>query len=217
MSSELFRQGGPHNVRRTGSETYEFSISVPKDQHGRTARECPGGRCSPGFFKVKCGTGVKNQTKAFCPYCRASGKPSDFTTKEQVRYARQIVEAQAHEGVERMMKEALVGDAVGTTLEFKSPGTFEPITDMIGGHPFRLKPGEWTDDTSMALCLAASCATPPAVVSNRSGVGPLARALPAAARKKVVANTKPGESERVPPRETGTERRRKTGHGAGAG
>ncbi|MEI8040998.1 MAG: ADP-ribosylglycohydrolase family protein [Verrucomicrobiota bacterium] len=49
-----------------------------------------------------------------------------------------------------------VGDAVGTTLEFKSPGTFEPITDMIGGGPFRLKPGEWTDDTSMALCLAAS-------------------------------------------------------------
>ena len=27
---------------------------------------------------------------------------------------------------------------------------------MIGGGPFRLKPGQWTDDTSMALCLAAS-------------------------------------------------------------
>ena len=27
---------------------------------------------------------------------------------------------------------------------------------MIGGGPFRLKPGEWTDDTSMALCLATS-------------------------------------------------------------
>jgi ADP-ribosylglycohydrolase len=25
---------------------------------------------------------------------------------------------------------------------------------MVGGGPFRLKPGEWTDDTSMALCLA---------------------------------------------------------------
>jgi ADP-ribosylglycohydrolase len=48
------------------------------------------------------------------------------------------------------------GDALGTTLEFKAPGTFEPITDMIGGGPFGLKPGEWTDDTSMALCLAAS-------------------------------------------------------------
>lgn len=48
------------------------------------------------------------------------------------------------------------GDAVGTTLEFRAPGTFEPITDMVGGGPFRLRAGEWTDDTSMALCLAES-------------------------------------------------------------
>ena len=27
---------------------------------------------------------------------------------------------------------------------------------LVGGGPFRLKPGEWTDDTSMALCLATS-------------------------------------------------------------
>lgn len=49
-----------------------------------------------------------------------------------------------------------VGDAIGTTLEFHGPGTFEPIDDMIGGGPFGLKPGQWTDDTSMALCLAES-------------------------------------------------------------
>lgn len=48
------------------------------------------------------------------------------------------------------------GDAVGTTLEFKPPGSFTPISDMVGGGPFRLHPGEWTDDTSMALCLAES-------------------------------------------------------------
>ena len=48
------------------------------------------------------------------------------------------------------------GDALGTTLEFKEPGEFEPLTDMVGGGPFDLKPGEWTDDTSMALCLAES-------------------------------------------------------------
>lgn len=47
-------------------------------------------------------------------------------------------------------------DAVGTTLEFKPPGTFEQITDMVGGGPFDLVAGQWTDDTSMALCLAAS-------------------------------------------------------------
>lgn len=49
-----------------------------------------------------------------------------------------------------------VGDAVGTTLEFKRPGTFEPIDDMVGGGPFNLDPGQWTDDTSMTLCLATS-------------------------------------------------------------
>lgn len=48
------------------------------------------------------------------------------------------------------------GDALGTTLEFQPPGTFEPIDDMVGGGPFKLQPGQWTDDTSMALCLAAS-------------------------------------------------------------
>jgi len=48
------------------------------------------------------------------------------------------------------------GDAVGTTLEFKPKGSFEPITDMVGGGPFTLEPGQWTDDTSMALCLAES-------------------------------------------------------------
>jgi len=48
------------------------------------------------------------------------------------------------------------GDAVGTTVEFQSRGSFSPVIDMIGRGPFNLNPGEWTDDTSMALCLATS-------------------------------------------------------------
>ncbi|MCE3002843.1 MAG: ADP-ribosylglycohydrolase family protein [Xanthomonadaceae bacterium] len=48
------------------------------------------------------------------------------------------------------------GDAVGTTVEFRPRGTFEPLRDMVGGGPFGLAPGQWTDDTSMALCLADS-------------------------------------------------------------
>jgi ADP-ribosyl-[dinitrogen reductase] hydrolase len=51
------------------------------------------------------------------------------------------------------------GDAVGTTVEFKPRGSFQPLTDMVGGGPFHLKPGQWTDDTSMALCLAESLLT----------------------------------------------------------
>ncbi len=48
------------------------------------------------------------------------------------------------------------GDAVGTTVEFQERGSFEPVTEMIGGGPFGLRPGQWTDDTSLALCLASS-------------------------------------------------------------
>jgi ADP-ribosyl-[dinitrogen reductase] hydrolase len=49
-----------------------------------------------------------------------------------------------------------VGDAVGTAVEFTAPGSFPPVTEMTGGGPFGLRAGEWTDDTSMALCLAES-------------------------------------------------------------
>ena len=49
-----------------------------------------------------------------------------------------------------------VGDAIGTTLEFKPRGSFAPLNDMVGGGPFYLQPGQWTDDTSMAICLAES-------------------------------------------------------------
>ena len=48
------------------------------------------------------------------------------------------------------------GDALGTTVEFSRPGSFPPLTDIVGGGPFDLEPGQWTDDTSMALCLAES-------------------------------------------------------------
>jgi ADP-ribosyl-[dinitrogen reductase] hydrolase len=48
------------------------------------------------------------------------------------------------------------GDAVGTAVEFQPRGSFPPVTDMTGGGVFGLQPGQWTDDTSMALCLAAS-------------------------------------------------------------
>ncbi|MCY3643508.1 MAG: ADP-ribosylglycohydrolase family protein [Acidimicrobiaceae bacterium] len=48
------------------------------------------------------------------------------------------------------------GDALGTTLEFSVPGSFDLIDDMVGGGRFGLRAGQWTDDTSMALCLATS-------------------------------------------------------------
>jgi len=51
-----------------------------------------------------------------------------------------------------------IGDALGAAVEFEMPGTFEPVTGYRGGGPHGLAPGEWTDDTSMALALADSIA-----------------------------------------------------------
>lgn len=48
------------------------------------------------------------------------------------------------------------GDALGAPVEFRVRGTFPPLTDMVGGGFHNLPPGYWTDDTSMALCLAES-------------------------------------------------------------
>lgn len=49
-----------------------------------------------------------------------------------------------------------VGDAMGVPIEFQSPGTFEPVTDFRSEGSHGLKAGEWSDDTSLALCLAES-------------------------------------------------------------
>jgi ADP-ribosylglycohydrolase len=48
------------------------------------------------------------------------------------------------------------GDALGAPVEFCAPSTFAPVTTMRSGGPFGLPAGTWTDDTSMALCLAES-------------------------------------------------------------
>jgi ADP-ribosyl-[dinitrogen reductase] hydrolase len=52
----------------------------------------------------------------------------------------------------------MVGDALGAAVEFASPGTFPDVTGYRGGGPHGLAPGEWTDDSSMALALADSIA-----------------------------------------------------------
>ncbi|KPB66587.1 ADP-ribosylglycohydrolase family protein [Pseudomonas amygdali pv. myricae] len=64
-----------------------------------------------------------------------------------------LTEAQALDRAKGCLLGLAIGDAVGTTLEFL-PRDRSHVHDMVGGGPFKLNPGEWTDDTSMALCLA---------------------------------------------------------------
>ncbi|WP_312934316.1 ADP-ribosylarginine hydrolase Tri1 [Pseudomonas sp.] len=67
--------------------------------------------------------------------------------------ARRLDAAQALDRAQGALLGLAIADAVGTTLEFQ-PRDRNHVHDMVGGGPFQLAPGEWTDDTSMALALA---------------------------------------------------------------
>jgi ADP-ribosylglycohydrolase len=51
-----------------------------------------------------------------------------------------------------------VGDALAAATQYRRPGSFAPVGDLIGGGPFELPRGAWSDDAAMALCLAESLA-----------------------------------------------------------
>jgi hypothetical protein len=108
MRNKLFKEGGPHKIEETSPDQYTMSVSIPTDDDGRTARECLDDDCSPGYFKVKGGTGITaGQELAYCPYCREEREPNDFVTQEQIRYAEDLFLREAHEGVETMLKDTL--------------------------------------------------------------------------------------------------------------
>ena len=87
-------------------------------------------------------------------------------TQEQEAHVRRcrrvapVLSSRAEEGVQDRGLGALlglaVGDAVGTTLEFRDRDSTPRLVDLVGGGPFDLEPGCWTDDTAMALALADS-------------------------------------------------------------
>ncbi|MCC9598004.1 MULTISPECIES: hypothetical protein [unclassified Rubrivivax] len=92
------------------------------DADGRVARECPDVACSPGYFKVKPGTGVPDgQEHAYCPYCRQEAGPDGFATKEQARYAEELLMREVHQGVDDMVRDAL---GLGHSGKRKFGGSF---------------------------------------------------------------------------------------------
>jgi ADP-ribosylglycohydrolase len=48
------------------------------------------------------------------------------------------------------------GDALAAATQYRKPGSFMPVGDLLGGGPFDLPRGGWSDETAMALCLAES-------------------------------------------------------------
>lgn len=108
MTDSLFREGGPLKARRTGTDEYRMSITLPTDARGHVGRECPSNPCAPGYFKVKTGTGItESQATAYCPYCRQAAEPSDFTSESQIEYAKELVFREAAVGMNRAVEKAL--------------------------------------------------------------------------------------------------------------
>ena len=62
--------------------------------------------------------------------------------------------ASLNDRIEGVLLGTAVGDALGAPYEFQPPRGSELAVVMQGGGPW--EPGEWTDDTAMALCLATS-------------------------------------------------------------
>lgn len=107
MNRKLFRSSGPVNFEDLGADRFRASIALPRDEDGRLGRACPDEACLPGTFKVKLGTGITaGQTVAYCPYCRHEAAPDEFATKEQQRYAKDLVVREAQRGVDEMVRDA---------------------------------------------------------------------------------------------------------------
>lgn len=69
----------------------QFSISIPRDEHGLVGRECPEAECE-GYFKIEPGTGLTGENlPCHCPYCGYVDEANKFFTKAQVEYAKSIV------------------------------------------------------------------------------------------------------------------------------
>lgn len=145
MGSKVFREGGSHNIRQIFEDQYEMSISMPPDADGRVARACPSDTCSPGYFKVKPGTGITSgQEVVYCPYCRHAAEPANFTTQEQLRYAKEVALQEAHKGLEEMLKDAcglglsgkkkMGGDLLSIEMSYKSgpkPHVCRPFEEEV--------------------------------------------------------------------------------------
>jgi ADP-ribosylglycohydrolase len=103
---------------------------------------------------------------------RAASWPTVPQTQEQADYIRSwcrrpdaiaaAVPADLHAvaGLRQRFQGALLGLALGDALaaatQNRRASHFTPVSDLLGGGPFKLPRGVWSDDTAMALCLAES-------------------------------------------------------------
>lgn len=141
MGENLFDENGPLHPRRIGQDKYEMHIAIPPDESGMVGRECTNEDCSPGYFKVKPGTGItEGQTIAYCPYCRTCAEPEDFLTDAQKNYALNLLK---NEAIKSMNKAIQKGLGVGPSGRKRYGGgmfslevSYKPSSPRIVSRPF---------------------------------------------------------------------------------
>jgi len=76
-----------NNLRRLGNQ---ISVQFPTDEKGFTGRQCPSPDCK-NYFKIEFGTGLKgDDLPCHCPYCGYSANQSEFSTDDQIEYAKSV-------------------------------------------------------------------------------------------------------------------------------
>lgn len=101
--------------------------------------------------------GVKLKTPWLREYLIHRNHHKESSRSELLAYLREVG-AKSSESVDRFRGALLglaLGDSMGMPLEFQ-PRDARHVDNLVGGGPFNLKRGDWTDDTSMACCLAYS-------------------------------------------------------------
>jgi rubrerythrin len=104
-----------------------FKVSFPTDEKGLTGRECPNPECL-GYFKVKFGTGLKGKNlPCHCPYCGHVAAHDHFWTKEQIGYARSIIENEVSKALkadtqqwDRNLRQSTRNSFIKLSVDFKS-------------------------------------------------------------------------------------------------
>ncbi len=132
MSPDYFREGGPFNAQRIDSDHISWQVPIGLDEFGRVARMCPRETCSPGYFKVKIGTGItEEQPVAYCPYCRWEEEPASFLSAEQLRYMRDVALHEATLAFQNAMKGACRGSKAVSFKPGRLPHPRQPFEDTV--------------------------------------------------------------------------------------
>ena len=118
-----------HHLRRLGNS---MPISIPADEDGFTGRECPQRHCK-GYFKIELGTGLEGEgLECHCPYCGHVAGHSQFTTKEQVEYAKSVASREIMGAIRKDLKRMEFDDkpkgpfGIGISMKVK-PSRLPPI------------------------------------------------------------------------------------------